>query len=288
MAEGQKYVNLLSDAGFKAVFCDVRNKRVLIDFLNLVLRGERVVTDLEYMNTEVFGQTVESRFVRFDLSCIDSAGVRFVVEMQRTRHDRDFYERSVFYGTIVYELQSESYRPSYVCPPAYVIGIMEGHLAHEKWSDSCISRYKFADVDKNIAGPETFSLIFVQLGFFRKEKEECVEVFDQWLYCLKHMWEMDDLPESFACDGGLASLRDASEIAAFDESKLINYTAQEMTERDYQHDLYYSRLEGREEGREEGKKSVVLAMLKNGMPIQQVVQYSGLTEEQVLALSNEK
>ena len=172
---------------------------------------------------------------------------------------------------------------------------MEGHLAHEKWNHSCISRYKFTEVDKKIVGPETFSLIFVQLGFFKKTKDECVDVLDQWLYCLKHMYELDDLPDSFDLESGLVNLRDASEIAAFDESKKLTYIAEEMTEMDYRHDMYWSRkkgfeagvAQGREEGALKGILDVALRMLKDGMPIQQVAQYSGLSEEQVLALANE-
>ena len=42
----QRYVDILSDAGFKAVFGDRRNKDVLIDLLNVVLPPHRRVRDL--------------------------------------------------------------------------------------------------------------------------------------------------------------------------------------------------------------------------------------------------
>lgn len=37
-----------------------------------------------------------------------------------------------------------------------------------------------------------------------------------------------------------------------DQRKRIIYDSERMTERDYQHDMYYSREEGRAEGRAEG------------------------------------
>ena len=107
---------------------------------------------------------------------------------------------------------------------------------------------------------------------------------DRWLYCLKHMDSMEEFPESFANDSGLLGLYDASEIAAFDDIKKLTYFTEEMTERDYQNDMYWSR----KKGFDAGVKEVALRLLNGGMPIQQIVQYSGLTEEQVLALSNEK
>ena len=39
----QRYVDILSDAGFKAVFGDQRNKDVLIDLLNFILPENRKV-----------------------------------------------------------------------------------------------------------------------------------------------------------------------------------------------------------------------------------------------------
>lgn len=298
MAEGQKYVNLLSDAGFKAVFGDERNKKVVISFLNIILDGERVVTDIEYMSNEVFGETTKKKAVRYDLSCMDESGARFVVEMQRTSHDDDFFTRSVFYGAKAFGMQVDRGRDSYIAQPVYVIGIMEGHLEGEidGAKESCISRYDFLEKTLLLSQRKTISLIFVQLGFFRKEKEECLDLIDQWLYCLKHIGSMEGFPESFSVNDGLPELYDASEIAAFDEAKKMAYIAEEMTERDYQHDMYWSRkkgfdagvAQGREDGFLKGILEVALKMLKNGMPIPQIVECTGLTEEQVLALSSDK
>lgn len=48
--EKQRYVDVLSDSGFKALFGDQENKPVLIDFLNAVLsKGTGIMTSLLYM-----------------------------------------------------------------------------------------------------------------------------------------------------------------------------------------------------------------------------------------------
>ena len=43
----QRYVDILTDAGFKAVFGDERNKDVLVDLINVVLPEERHSCHLE-------------------------------------------------------------------------------------------------------------------------------------------------------------------------------------------------------------------------------------------------
>ena len=49
----QRYVDILTDAGLKAVFGDQRNKDVLIDLLNVMLPPHRMVADISYETTEI-------------------------------------------------------------------------------------------------------------------------------------------------------------------------------------------------------------------------------------------
>lgn len=48
------------------------------------------------------------------------------------------------------------------------------------------------------------------------------------------------------------------------------------------------KLEGREEGREEKERAVILAMLENDYPISEICKISGATEEEVLAIKEER
>ena len=43
----QKYVNPLSDAGFKALLCDPANKKELAAMLNVLLPADRKIAGLE-------------------------------------------------------------------------------------------------------------------------------------------------------------------------------------------------------------------------------------------------
>ena len=86
----QRYVDILTDAGFKAVFGDQRNKDVLMDLLNVLLPAERRVEEIEYNTTEIPGFTPETKSVRIDLRCTSADGTRFIVEMQKSRQKNFF------------------------------------------------------------------------------------------------------------------------------------------------------------------------------------------------------
>jgi len=50
-----QYVDIMTDAGFKAVFQD---KQVTIKFLNAALAGERQIKDITYLDKEIKPETV--------------------------------------------------------------------------------------------------------------------------------------------------------------------------------------------------------------------------------------
>ena len=80
-----QYVDIMTDAGFKAVFQD---KQVTIKFLNAALAGERQIKDITYLDKEIKPETVENRTIIFDLLCEDGSGAKLILEMQNCpQHD---------------------------------------------------------------------------------------------------------------------------------------------------------------------------------------------------------
>ena len=105
-ASARRYVDILSDAGFKAVFGDQRNKDVLLDLLNVVLPPHRKVDDISYSTTELPGLTLSNKNVRLDLRCTGRDGTVFIVEVQCYRQE-NLFSRCVGYAARVYDSGTE-------------------------------------------------------------------------------------------------------------------------------------------------------------------------------------
>jgi len=84
--EKEKYINPLTDFGFKKLFGTEPNKILLIDFLNQIL-PDRKIKDLSYSSNEKQGKTELDRKAIFDLYCIGDKGERFIVEMQKAKQN---------------------------------------------------------------------------------------------------------------------------------------------------------------------------------------------------------
>jgi predicted transposase/invertase (TIGR01784 family) len=78
----QKYIDPLTDFGFKRLFGSEPDKDIMIDFLNALFEGEKTIADIIYSPTEYNGETSKEKRVLFDLSCTGTDGEKFIIEMQ--------------------------------------------------------------------------------------------------------------------------------------------------------------------------------------------------------------
>lgn len=101
---GEKYINPLTDFGFKRIFGTEFNKDLLISFLNALLYGERQIADVTYENSEKFGSNEAARKAVFDVYCTTKEGSRFIVEMQNVY--QEFY-KTARYTTLLLQFPTK-------------------------------------------------------------------------------------------------------------------------------------------------------------------------------------
>lgn len=77
-----KFINPFTDMGFKMIFGQEVNKSLLIDFLNNLLKGERVIKDVQFLDKEQLPSMENERGLIYDVYCRTDTGARIVIEMQ--------------------------------------------------------------------------------------------------------------------------------------------------------------------------------------------------------------
>ena len=299
----QRYVDILSDAGFKAVFGDRRNKDVLIDLLNVVLPPHRRVRDLSYMTTELPQFSPLSKGVRLDLRCSAHDGTVFIVEVQCYRQ-ANFFRRCVLYAAKSYDAgAAKADGQRYDIPPVYLVCLLSGTFqdfqtdrggdrTHSASPDSFLSEYTFREKTTLAVPDETINLLFLELNRFDRDLDRCVSDLDRWCYALKHVGTLDALPGELRLEA-FQRLFDACEIARFEPQVKLTYEKEMITERDYYNIIETAKDDGREEGREQGRAQgreegsleaatrIAKAMLADGEHVEKVIRFTGLTREQL-------
>ena len=303
-----RYVNLLKNSGFKAVFGDENNKDVIIGVLNMLLPAHHQVTDITYLRTELQGPIVTNREYHYDFVCRDAAGLTFIVEMQRYDEEYWFkrcvsyccrsYDRLTVKGEKKENVEEESENNNKLEPtgydvqPLYFIGFMDTDLKHEneqEWDGKYISEYTFLEKTTHELQDETIFIIFAELKRFHKSEEECETALDKLLYLFKNIGEMED-DENWNKDIFWQRFFRACEIAAFDEKKRAQYEQDMYDERRFQGQLaasYKNGLEagiaeGREEGREAERLENAKKLIEAGANIDFVCSTLGVDKEEVM------
>ena len=101
--DSQVYVDLLSDPGFKTVFCSPDNSDLLIALINVMLPNDRHVEKIINIRNEVASPSIDGGRVIMDLTCIDEQGRVFDIEVQKVSND-SLFKRFVNYACKTYEL----------------------------------------------------------------------------------------------------------------------------------------------------------------------------------------
>ena len=101
--DSQVYVDLLSDPGFKTVFCSPDNSDLLIALINVMLHNDRHVEKIVNIRNEVASPSIDGGRVIMDLTCIDEQGRVFDIEVQKVSND-SLFKRFVNYACKTYEL----------------------------------------------------------------------------------------------------------------------------------------------------------------------------------------
>ena len=121
-----KYMNPRTDFAFKLLLGKDPNKDLMIDFLNGIFNGRKVIRDLQYNNLEHKGRTIDHRRTVFDLYCTDQNGGKFIVEMQQPRQEF-FKDRIIFYSANMIQERGISVNADwdYELPEVYFIALMD-------------------------------------------------------------------------------------------------------------------------------------------------------------------
>ncbi|MGB0881165.1 MAG: Rpn family recombination-promoting nuclease/putative transposase, partial [Polaribacter sp.] len=180
----ERYINPLTDFGFKKLFGTEPNKLLLIDFLNQIL-PDRQIKDLSYSSQEKQGLTELDRKAIFDLYCIGDNGERFIVEMQKAKQNY-FKDRSVFYASFPIQEQAKKNQWNYQLDPVYSVGILDFIFDDHKNEKEFLHVVEL----KNQRGEvfyDKLKFVYLELPKFKKKEEELETHFDKWMYVFTHL-----------------------------------------------------------------------------------------------------
>ncbi len=270
----EKYINPFTDFGFKKLFGEEPNKDLLLDFLNELLREEQgEIKSLTYIKNEQPGKTESDKKVIFDLACVNEKGETFIVEMQKTMQ-KFFKDRSLYYSTFPIARQGES-KWDYNLKRVYTIAILDFIFDDDKEDpDRYLYKINIADLKKCRIFNDKLVFIYLEMPKFNKTFDELSNRFETWLYLLKNLPKLDEIPLKLK-DKIFTKFFETAEIAKFTQEQYMAYEESVKINRDLTNSLNTAI----EEVRFKERRDMALSMLKEGLSLSQVEKITGLDAE---------
>lgn len=273
-----KYIDPLTDFGFKRIFGTEPNKVLLIDFLNTLLPAHHQIQDITFRNTENIGYTPFDRRAIFDIYCQGENGDRFIVEVQKAKQNF-FKDRSIFYATFPIQEQAKQGIWDFQLKAVYSVGVLDFVLKDHQGEADFIHTVELKD-QKCQVFYDKLKFIYIELPKFTKSIEELDTQLDKWLFALRHLAELSDRPQPLQ-EGVFSRLLDVAEIANFSRTEQETYESSLKYYRDLNNVVNTSRQEGWQEGRQEGIYQVAQTMKAAGVPLPEIATYTGLALSEI-------
>jgi len=276
-----KFVNPFTDVGFKIIFGQEFSKPQLLDFLNTLLENERNITDLTFLDKEQTAIYDGDRSPIYDILCETDGGEKIIVEMQNREHP-NFKERMLYYASEAITRQGEMGSVwTYDIKAVYMIAFtnftlngFEGRLRID---------VGLTDLQQGNVFTDKMRMICLQMPCFTKDREECDNHFERWIYILKNMEILDRMPWA-AQNAVFQRLADIAEVSKLNKEERLEYDHALKRYRDTMNAMTGAEQKGRAEGRLETLKENARRMKADGMPLELIAKYTDLSINEVETL----
>lgn len=290
-----RYLNPKADLTFKRVFGE--HPDLVMSLLNalLPLTARQEITDIEYLPAEMVPDNPLRKNSIVDVRCRDKSGRQFLVEMQMI-WSPEFRQRVLFNASKAYVRQIDSGEEYELLQPVYSLNLVNEIFEPEL--KGFYHYYRLVYIEHSEKVIDGLHLIFVELPKFNPHTYSEKKMQVLWLRYLTEINEQTrEVPEDLMANPEVKKAVTALEESAFTEAQLLGYEkfwdiiSVEKTlynsaerrgmEKGMKKGLEKGMEKGLEKGHEEEKKQIARKMKSDGLPVDIISKYTGLSVEEI-------
>jgi len=293
-----KEIDVTSDYIFKGIFSDeARTKDFLENILignNKILPNGSKIQELEYIKNEYIQNKMpeEAKKTIFDLQIKTNNGI-FIIEMQKSASN-EYLKRVEFYNAIAYSNQlikecKSSMKDYTKALPIVTISVIKGRLFEDEVP--CVSYHVNKEGKTGKQFMDAISYVFIELDKFDENNYNESMITDNekdWLTFMK----TQDLTQTYNNDQVKSAVKYVDNIK---NHKYEDYLRHQMSELATQKEIENAEQKGInkgetigiEKGENKAKIEIARKMLAKNKDLEEIIELTGLTKEDVFSLRNE-
>jgi len=277
------YLDPKNDLTFKKVFGE--HPHLLKSFLNalLPLENDQIIESLEYLPTELVPEIPVLKHSIVDVRCKDNKGRQFIVEMQMFWTE-NFKSRIVFNASKAYIKQLGKGKEFSSLQPVYALSLVNEIFEPE--TDNYYHHYKIINIENTEKQLKGLEFVFVELPKFPAHKIAEKKLKVLWLRFLTEITHGTDIvDESLLQSPEIKEALDCLQESSFTKTELESYDrywdsiSSEKTL--FQDAEIRGKMEGKIEGKNERNFEIAKKMLKAGISIQEISDFTDLTDDEI-------
>ena len=273
------------DFVFKKIFGTEKNKPILINFLNAVIKPITPIKDVEIKNNDIDKDFIEDKFSRLDVKATTSNNEHINIEIQ-VKNEYNMIQRTLYYWSKMYSEQIQNRDNYSKLERTVCINILNfKYLNNDKYHNA----YRLKEITSNEELTDLQEIHFIELPKFNeignKEYVENVEEMDALEKWLEFLVE----PES----NTVRQLELSNEEIKLAKSELyrLSMDSKEREQYNMREKAIYDRISALENAEAKGKiereLELVKASLNQGLEISLISKITGLSEEEILKIKKD-
>ena len=276
-----KEVNMLNDALFKALFRSVEAREMVVDFLSeLIGIKKEVLKQADYQGGEIPKKIMTERNKTADMIIKIEDSNRIILEMNQYLSQK-MYERNTSYA---FSVASETIISGSKKYPKVILVNFDNFNYYK--TERGILNFKLRDEEGHIETEQYQSIHLILENIIDKKYNKSDEI--KKMVKLLRCKTVEEMEEKFKGDDiYMAAIRKVSELSM--DPNFVGYYDIEEAHRQQLEDMEKTGYDkGIEEGKIENQKEVAKAMYADGVAMDTISKYVGISIEKIQSLLNEK
>ncbi|ELC8333254.1 Rpn family recombination-promoting nuclease/putative transposase [Clostridium perfringens] len=274
------------DFVFKKIFGTEKNKPILINFLNAVIKPTTPIKDVEIKNNDIDKDFIEDKFSRLDVKATTSNKEHINIEIQ-VKNEYNMIQRTLYYWSKMYSEQIQNRDNYSKLERTVCINILNfKYLKNDKYHNA----YRLKEITSNEELTDLQEIHFIELPKFNEignkeyvENVEKMDALEKWLEFLVEP-ESNTVRQLELSNEEIKLAKSELYRLSMDSKEREQYNMREKAIYDRISALENAEAKGKIEGKIERTLEVAKKLLLADVDINIIISSTGLTKEEIIKI----
>ena len=248
------------DFVFKKIFGSEKHPRVLISFLNAILKPINPISNVEIRNSDLEKEFLDDKFSRLDIKARTNKNEIINIEIQ-LKNEYNMIQRSLYYWSKLYEEQlSEGDRYDKLSRTVCINILDFKYLKNDRFHNG----YRLKEIETNEELTDLEEIHFIEIPKLKKinSEKDIVDVLEGWVEFLRDP-ESEVVRKLEMTNKEIREAKDELYRLSMDEKERALYFIREKSIRDEISALANAEEKGMERGIKKGERNKAIEIAKS-------------------------